>query len=90
MTFVADDPEKRLSDTDSGTVVFNWPPEGVYADLWTRLDSAFTDGEKLILRLLITKWVSEDSTLVAVRDETGEWTDVEPDWAKVQDWCKDR
>ena len=69
-----------------GRIVYAWPPEGRFAEVWARFDQAFTDEDKGILWSLLPQWQSEMSTLVAYTNAHGEWVDVEPDWSVVDAW----
>ncbi len=79
--------------TDTGRIVYSWPPSGRFADLWARIVAAFPDEEERCEAMaLLDRWVDETSTLVAIGtfDEDGrcEWEDVEPDWSTPAAWLR--
>ena len=82
-------PEPGRHVSESGQIIYVWPPEGRYADLWQRFDAALTDSDKHELAPLLRRWTDANSTLVAYTDDTGEWVDVEPDWTEPQRWLGD-
>lgn len=72
---------------EDGRIVYAWPPEGRFADLWRRFDGAFNDAEKHELAALLRRWIDENSTLVAYEDDDGVWHDVKPDWSMPERWA---
>lgn len=75
------EPGRHVSD--SGQIIYHWPPEGRFAELWARIDPLTTDEDKSILLSLLARWYDEHSTLVAFTDENGEWVGVEWNWNEV-------
>ena len=70
-----------------GRIVYAWPPEGRFADLWLRFVAAFPDDvERCEVETLVRKWVDESSTLCSYTDEDGRWVDVTPDWDIPEGW----
>lgn len=51
-----------------------------------RICAVTTEIERCELECLISREVSENSTLVAYTDNDGEWVDVEPDWEEPERW----
>lgn len=81
-----DEPGRHVAE--DGRIVYAWPPAGRFAALWERFDSAFSDEEKAELHNLLDKWRQANSTLVAYTDESGDWVDVEPNWAVPEGWMQ--
>lgn len=73
----------------SGQIVYTWPPEGRFVELWQRIDAITTDDEKCELISLLNLWRDENSTLVAYTDDDGEWVDVEPDFSEPRRWMEE-
>ena len=73
--------------TDTGRIVYNWPPEGRFADLWRRLVVALPgEQEKLEAAALLARWEDEvDARIVAIIEDDDE-VDVEPDWNMPAGW----
>lgn len=69
-----------------GQIVYAWPPEGRFADLWRRIEAAVTEDERGEAVALLNLWRDENSTLVAYTDDDGEWVDCEPDWSVPEQW----
>ncbi len=81
MTTASDFTEPGRSVGESGVILYAWPPEGRFADVWRRfLESFPTDEERIVLRSLIARWMDETSRLVAYTDDAGEWVDVTWPW----------
>lgn len=80
------EPGRHVSE--SGMIVYEWPPQGRFKAIWERLDVAVTDEEKHIVISLLHKWQTEHSRLVAYTDDDGELVDVEYDWGTVDDWLR--
>lgn len=78
--------EPGRSVADDGRIVYAWPPEGRFAELWRRVDSITTDEEEDELISLLVRWRDDNTTLAAYTDENGEWVDVEPRWEHIADW----
>lgn len=91
MSEAADDPVDPWTEpgrwvNESGQIVYAWPPEGRFAELWRRAEGIITDDEKGDLLALLRLWQDENSTLVAYTDEAGQWVNVEPDWDVPTEW----
>lgn len=66
---------------ESGVLVYAWPPEGRFKELWARFEAAFPDpDDRITLRSLVARWMDETSRLVAYTDDAGEWVDVSWPW----------
>lgn len=73
--------ESGRSVSESGQIVYVWPPEGRFAELWKRFEMAFPDeSERSEVMALLHLWTDETSRLVAYTDESGEWVDVNWPW----------
>jgi len=73
--------------TDDGRNVYTWPPQGRYANLWRRIQTAFPhDADKADAAALLDRWRDETSTLIAYTDDNDQWVDVEPDWTLPTGW----
>lgn len=71
---------------EDGRILYDWPPVGRFKDLWKRFTTAFNEEEYEEVASLLRYWSEENSTLVAYEDESGEWHDVEPNWADPEAW----
>ncbi len=70
-----------------GLIIYAWPPQGRFADLWKRIEAALpSDHDKIEAAAMLVKWHDENSTLVYIEDDDGEWVDVEPDWDVPDGW----
>jgi len=70
-----------------GRIIYAWPAEGRYADLWRRMVQAFPhDTERVEVAALLERWQDEQDTLVSYTDDNGDWVDVEPDWNVLRRW----
>jgi len=84
---VSGQPEPGRHVTDDGRIIYHWPPEGRYANLWQRIELALPgDDEKLEAEALLARWRDETSTLLAHTDDNDQWVDVEPDWDLPARW----
>lgn len=79
--------EPGRSVAENGQIVYEWPPQGRFDDLWARFASAFPDDtERHEILALLLAWRDDGSVLAAYTDENGDWVDVEPDWSLVEGW----
>lgn len=67
---------------DDGRLVYSWPPEGRFAELWLRIETAFPDeDERLEALALLARWDDHVSTVVAFSDAGGP-VDVRWPWGE--------
>jgi len=74
----------RWVDEDTGAIKYAWPPEGRFADLWTRVIAVTTEVERVHLFDLLRTEVYANSLLAAYEDENEQWHDV--DWNVLRQW----
>jgi hypothetical protein len=80
--------EPGRSVAESGRIVYDWPPQGRFAEIWRRLDAAVADADKCAALSLLNRWQEENSTLIAYTDDDGEWVDVESHYETVTEWLE--
>ena len=75
-----------VSLSESGQLVYEWPPQGRFVELWQRVAAVTTAAERIELGALIRCEIDATSELVAYTDENGELREV--DWDAPTRWTQ--
>ena len=68
----------------SGQLVYDWPPQGRFVELWERVAAVTTAAERVELGALIRCEMDATSELVAFTDFDGDLRDI--DWTEPTTW----